>query len=82
MADALIRVLAEGHNGARCRGCGAAITWFTTVSGRAMPFTGVPVIERHEQDADGRRVLFLRSSAAHWATCPQADRFRKGKGGR
>jgi hypothetical protein len=50
-------------NQANCRGCGAAIEWFTTPSGKKMPF---------DVDKDG-------NIESHFATCPKADTFRKAR---
>ena len=45
---------------AKCRGCGGAIAWALTPSGRSAPL-----------DRDG---------GSHFATCPDAERFRRRRG--
>lgn len=45
-------------------GCGATILWCTTSAGGAIPIDVVPL-------ADGRY-------ESHFASCPDASRFRKG----
>lgn len=50
---------------AYCRGCGALIEWWITPHGKRMPMN---------VSEDGK-------AEAHWATCPQADRFRKNSQG-
>jgi hypothetical protein len=53
-------------NEATCRGCGANIEWWTTPTGKKMPID--------------RMTAALESPAvAHWATCTDPNRFRKGK---
>jgi hypothetical protein len=50
-------------NQAKCRGCGAAILWFSTPKGKRMPFDAATL-------------------EPHWATCPQAEEFKKPKMGK
>lgn len=49
----------------RCKGCGEEIEWWKTPSGKNLPLNPM---ERGISEA-----------VAHWATCPDAARFRKGK---
>lgn len=59
-----------------CKGCGAEVVWAKTTSGKAMPL-----------DAKAERRFILRDENAalvetytsHFATCPKASEFRKGK---
>lgn len=46
-------------------GCGARIYWCTTSSGHPMPVDPLP-------QQDGRYI-------SHWATCPHAKHFRRGR---
>lgn len=48
-----------------CRSCGAQVVWEQTASGKKMPMDVEP-------GPDGKRV-------SHFATCPQADEWRKPK---
>ena len=57
-----------------CRGCGAAILWVETISGKAMPCEASLTLER---DASDR--WWVSSSAAHWAHCPASPEFRRRK---
>lgn len=54
-----------------CRGCGQAITWIKTVSGKSMPVNPAIVTI-----VTGRGEI-VRGHIAHWATCPKADQFRE-----
>lgn len=69
---------------AKCRGCGAEIIWAVTADGHWMPldakFEGRFVLERSKRD-DGTALIAVSRATyvAHFATCPQADEFRKRK---
>lgn len=71
-----------------CRGCGAPIIWAVTPNGKRIPINPEPhptgnieldTTHRptratvHSQGPLGVDTLYL----AHFATCPNADRFRK-----
>lgn len=75
--ETLVRVFDDTRGSGRCRSCDAKLTWFTTVAGKKIPFDGDPVPRKSDLDADRRLVLFLSSDDVHWATCPDADRFRR-----
>lgn len=55
-----------------CKGCGAPIAWVKTRTSKAMPVD----IARVVIVTDNGEVITGRAS--HFATCPQADRFRRG----
>lgn len=66
-----------------CRSCGASIFWALTFKGKRMPIDSemVPdgniVVEdgvAYVQTADTAQLLAYKS---HYATCPQADEWRK-----
>lgn len=57
-----------------CRGCGAQIVWFRTRNGKRMP-----VDEETTQPTDAEHQLDLSRHRSHWATCPDAEKFRKVK---
>lgn len=72
-------VLDDTRGGGACRSCHAPITWFVLAkSGKRMPFDGdvVYVRTRHE---DGRLVGVVDGSInpSHFATCAQADSWRR-----
>jgi hypothetical protein len=50
-------------NDAECRGCGDAIEWWITPSGKKLPMN--PMTSGSSE------------SVAHWATCSDAPSFRK-----
>lgn len=52
-------------NSATCRGCGEDIEWWVTPTGKKIPMNEMP----HGSS----------TASAHWATCPEAPSFRKGK---
>lgn len=63
--DALI---ASGYifsNHSKCRACGAEIEWYETPKGAKMPMDLMPAGSSPAQ--------------SHWATCPNADSFRRGR---
>jgi hypothetical protein len=63
-----------------CRGCGAAITWAEVVkTHKWMPFTGTPLSLRVHETEDGRTIEVVDLGQSHFATCPDAEKFRKKK---
>lgn len=74
-------VYADTKGPGACRGCGAPITWARTVAGdKATPITGrEPVPLRTEHDLMGRLIEHYDAADTHFRTCPEADRFRRGK---
>lgn len=75
-----------------CRACDAPMTWATTSSGKSMPLNaepdpagnvevrvgelGLAVLEVHppgQPPLASVGVMYM----PHWATCPNADEFRK-----
>lgn len=50
---------------ASCRGCGAQVEWWTTPTGRRLPMNPMPTP--------------TTPAVAHWATCTNAEKFRKAK---
>lgn len=81
-------------NRATCRGCGAPIVWIKTPAGKSMPCDPSPVYYKADPDGKDRIVTTRGEVIActitpgadatdagyrpHWATCPQAGRFKKG----
>jgi len=63
--------------GGVCSGCGAALVWWMTPAGRAMPMDATAAPLRTEYSPDlGVFVAVFDRQQAHWATCPDASRFR------
>lgn len=54
-----------------CRSCGAAIVFLRTRKGKLMPVDAETVDHDEYQFQHGKH-------RAHFATCPEADRHRKG----
>ena len=77
-------------NNAICRGCGASIVWIKTKSGKSMPCDAEPVHyvpggKDRAVTASGNVVSCEIVSGGgeigyrpHWATCPNAKRFKIG----
>ncbi len=61
----------------RCEGCGEPIRFVTLASGKLHPVESSPdTLVMVDGDERGRVVRMYRS---HFATCPQADLFRRPK---
>ena len=75
-----------------CKGCGAEIIWKKTSAGKSIPCDMPPVnftpgggpetfvteagkVERGKRDKGGEK----RGYVSHFATCPCAGKFRRGK---
>jgi len=59
------------------------LTWYRTIAGKAMPFDGAPALRNVHRDmtqVDAPWVGELPRSAVHWATCPDAEKFRRARG--
>jgi len=77
-----IEIFQDSRERAQCRGCQAAIEWATIVAtGRRMCFNSIRIVEK-KLLPDGRIVAVVDRSLNHWATCPDADRFRRRTNGR
>lgn len=72
-----------------CRSCGAAVRWAVTrKNGKPIPLDPSPVddgnlvvfrgVAMSRKDADARGIGPLPLFKAHFATCPNANRHRKG----
>ena len=70
-AHPLVWVIPAGTPANRCRGCRETIWWVQMPSGKHMPLdVGSPGTEVPTLHAPGR-------GRPHWASCPNADRFRR-----
>jgi hypothetical protein len=75
-----------------CRGCGAPIRWAATAAGRRLPLDPEPAADgtvvlgptgtAHVLPARGRGDVppEVERYRPHWATCPRAGDFRRGRG--
>lgn len=59
---------------AECRGCKQKIKWVEMASGKKMPLDEKPVSMIDVKDGIGAVVEVF---TPHWATCPQANDFKK-----
>lgn len=61
-----------------CKGCGRVILWVLTDKGKMMPLDPDPekrfVLDHNAPDRVGG---IYDTYMPHWATCPQAERFKK-----
>lgn len=75
---ALIEIWKDSLQDGLCRGCGARMTWGRTVKhDKRMPLTGRPQPLSEHVTHDGRAIQIFDSRDSHFATCPEADKFRK-----
>lgn len=56
----------------RCSSCGASIVWFRTKTGKRMP-----VEESSTLPTDAEHQLDLKRHVSHFATCTDAEKWRK-----
>ena len=75
---------------AQCRSCGAEIIWIHSASGNLMPLDAVPVEDGNMCIVDGKAHSISSDLfepmlpqgpryKSHFATCPQAQKWRKKK---
>jgi len=62
---------------ANCKSCGAEIVWVKTNAGKNHPVNAEP--EKRIILLDGGAQV-MDAYTSHFATCPDADKFRKKKG--
>jgi hypothetical protein len=80
--SATIEVWADTRGRGRCRGinCGAAGTWYETLAGKKMLFTGEPVaLTTRRDESSGRLIEALDFEAVHWRSCPDWLAFKTRK---
>ena len=77
----------------KCKACGAPLVFIKTINGKNMPCDAEPVRFNYKLKEDTRVVTkngeILPAAITpdgkeegyipHWATCPEADKFRKGR---
>lgn len=62
----------------KCKGCGAEIYWVKTDNGKNMPIDAQPEKRIVIQEFMGKRSgKFVDTYISHFATCPQAKRFKR-----
>jgi len=62
----------------QCRGCGAAILWIQTPAGKRTPIDAIP-LTGWAYSAEWGAWRLIEVHVSHFATCPQAEQFRKKK---
>lgn len=77
---AILKVFDDTRNIGVCRSCQAQVTWCELTSGKRMPFDGHPTYVKTEHEPETRRLVGHIDSTinqSHFATCPDADRWRR-----
>jgi len=67
---------------AKCKSCGAEIEWIKTKAGKNAPIDAKPVkvyIEAPDLIGHENRWILISAFTSHFATCPDADKFRRKK---
>jgi hypothetical protein len=73
-----ILVIASSRHDGTCRSCGAPIEWATVAgSGKKMPFNRPLVLEASLALDDQIARVDLTKTTSHFATCPEADAWRR-----
>lgn len=57
-----------------CKGCGAPVYWITTQAGKGM------IVDRKAAVVVAVTGIVYRGYPPHWATCPNAEDFKKYRG--
>ena len=64
----------------RCKGCNQWVEWVTVTStGRKLPVNAPLETVRVHAGLDGRLLTVIDGATSHFATCPEAQKFRKSK---
>lgn len=73
-------ILADTVGYGSCRGehCGARLAWAETLKGKRMPFDGELVALRTNVTPDSRITWEVSLDQAHWSSCPDFKRFKRG----
>jgi hypothetical protein len=80
--DTLVRLYEDTKKPGICSAtsCGAALDWYRTLNDKGMPMNRGAVPVKSENESDTRRVIaFFSASDSHWATCPAASKFGRGR---
>jgi hypothetical protein len=71
--------IASVHKGSgTCKACKAKVKWIKTASGASMPLDAKP-IKYYRKATTPLKYIQEEGYTTHWATCPEADKFRKKK---
>lgn len=70
-------VLPKTDTGA-CRSCGAAVDWYATPAGKAMP-TNAGALPLHSTELLDPNVGVFDTQETHWATCPDAGKWKRAR---
>lgn len=79
---AILQIYQDSKGPGRCRSCGASITWAELTSGKRHPFDGEIVAVRTQGSVlEGRVIEHVDTTVttSHFATCPDAQDWRKRK---
>ena len=60
-----------------CKGCGVEVGWGVTSKDKKVPLD-LPPEKRYIEGRSGKYIV-VDTFTSHFATCPQADQFRKEK---
>lgn len=73
----MVHVRASTRQPGTCRGCHAPIVWYRTKAEKLLPFNAD--VQPHEQPSlmGPPEYVLIDNRFAHWATCPNADDFRR-----
>ena len=73
-----IRVFADSSRAGHCRGCAAAMTWWTTTTGQAIPLNlDARLLEREWSEDHSRWVNYYHRRDVHQVTCPERWQFAR-----
>jgi hypothetical protein len=81
--ETLIRLYEDTKKPGVCSAtsCRAPIDWYRTLKDKGMPMNRGAVPRKSENDPDTKRVIaFFSAGDSHWATCPAATKFGRGRG--
>jgi hypothetical protein len=72
-----VNVYDETPGRGTCRSCGAKVDWYETTGGRKVPINANEVPVRSQTMEDGRVSITFLGEQSHFATCPQANQWRR-----
>lgn len=78
MNEQLIRLFKDSRQPGTCRGCGAAIDWYKTATGKRMPMNANALPRTVDTDPVTRGLIGSYAAAdSHWSSCPDAAAFKR-----
>jgi len=74
-----IGIYRDSRNAGVCRSCGARIEWAELTTGKRMPFDADIIVRSVHESPTGRiiELVDMTRSKSHFATCPQANEWRR-----